>query len=81
MHQTEIIKFLQEKHQQFETEAYPFKNRFVLLITSYCGDNPECTNFRPCLDCLQMCNVAVLENNEITAICGYDYINNVKLKS
>lgn len=79
-YQSNRIRLLQEKAQQFEGETYPFKNRFVLLITSYCSDNPECTDFRPCLDCLQMCNVAVLENNEITAICGYDYINNVKLK-
>lgn len=36
----------------------PSKRR-VLLIASYCGgDNQECTEARPCSDCLRMCNVA-----------------------
>ena len=35
------------------------RKRRVLLIASYCGeDNPDCTEDRPCNDCLRMCNVA-----------------------
>lgn len=30
----------------------------MLLLASYCGgDNPSCTDERPCVDCLGMCNV------------------------
>lgn len=79
-HQLEKIEFLKKKNEQFIEEGYPFKNRFVLLIASYCGDNPECTDFRPCLDCLQMSNIGILEDGEVTAICGYDYIHDVKLE-
>ena len=75
----EKVKLLEKKKRQFDEEGYPFKNRFVLLITSYCGDNPECSVFKPCLDCLQMCNVGILEDGEITAICGYNYINPVRI--
>jgi hypothetical protein len=29
-----------------------------LLLASYCGDDdPDCTEARPCGDCLAMCNV------------------------
>mgnify|MGYP003545142240 CR=1 FL=1 len=73
--QLDNIKYLQNKKHQFDKEGYPFKNRFVLLITSYCIDNPKCSDFRPCLDCLQMCNVGILEDGKISAICGYDFIN------
>lgn len=75
----EIIKVLKKKSKQFQEKGYPFKNRFVLLITSYCSDNPQCTDFRPCLDCLQMCNIGILEDDHITAVCGYDYIKDLKL--
>lgn len=35
------------------------RKRRVLLLASYCGtDNPECTENKPCVDCLQMCNTA-----------------------
>jgi hypothetical protein len=33
-------------------------HREFLLLASYCGnDNDECTEQRPCPDCLDMCNV------------------------
>lgn len=32
----------------------------VLILASYCGgDNPSCSEARPCNDCLAMCNVAI----------------------
>lgn len=34
------------------------KPREFLLLASYCGDDtPGCTDARPCVDCLAMCNV------------------------
>lgn len=78
--QLEKIQLLNGKYEQFIEEGYPYENQIILLMASYCGDNPECTEFRPCLDCLQMSNIAILENGEVTAICGYDYIQNVKLE-
>jgi len=76
----EKIQLLKKKNEQFIKEGYPYENGFVLLMTSYCEDNPECTKFRPCLDCLQMSNIGILENGEVTAICGYDYVRDVKLE-
>lgn len=41
-----------------------FKNTRVLLLTSYCDeDGIECTNETPCVDCLAMCNVFVLNQD------------------
>lgn len=37
--------------------------RRVLLLTSYCGDESDCSERVPCHDCLLMCNVAVVEVN------------------
>lgn len=78
-HQLEQIALLKKKNDQFIEEGYPHKNQIILLMASYCGDDPECTEFRPCLDCLQMSNIGILENGQLTAICGYDYIQDVKL--
>lgn len=74
------LHLLEKKSNQFQEQGYPFKNKLVLLITSYCIDNPECTDYRPCLDCLQMCNIGILEDGNVTAVCGYDYIQDAKLK-
>lgn len=53
------------------------KDRRVLLMASYCGDNPDCTNDLPCLDCLKMSNVAT--TNVIKDIIGgYDYLIDTK---
>lgn len=78
--QFEKVQLLNEKNEQFYKEGYPYKNKIILLMASYCGDDPECTEFRPCLDCLQMSNIGILENGVVTAICGYDYIQDVKLE-
>ena len=39
----------------------------VLLLTSYCNINGCSENF-PCLDCLQMCNVAVVPKESVKVI-------------
>lgn len=44
----------------------------VLLLASYCGnDNPECSDACPCLDCLKMCNILIVETGE--NLGGWDY--------
>jgi len=46
----------------------------VLLMASYCGD---CTDRLPCEDCLKMCNIVLVEKENILSnnvICGYDFI-------
>lgn len=77
--ENERLNILKKKSEQFREVGYPFKDRLVLLMTSYCGDNPECTDYRPCLDCLKMCNIAILQEGEITTVCSYDFIQDVKL--
>lgn len=32
------------------------KGTKVTLLTSYCHDNDVCTDDKPCLECIQMCN-------------------------
>ena len=53
----------------------------VLLLTSYCGDkNSNCTNIKPCDECLKMCNIAFIEKSAISldnVICGFDFIKNI----
>lgn len=39
-------------------KSEPAFKREYLLLASYCGaDNDDCTETRPCFDCLAMCNV------------------------
>jgi hypothetical protein len=48
--------------------------RTVLLLASYCGgENDECTEELPCLDCLKMCNVVEIEGEITNNLGGYDY--------
>lgn len=45
--------------EAFDPSLLKPRKRLVLLLASYCGeDNPECTESKPCIDCLQMCNTA-----------------------
>lgn len=39
--------------------------RRFLLLTSYCHDNSKCSNEKPCLDCLSMCNTFLVSNDSI----------------
>lgn len=40
-------------------------NKKVLLLDSYCSDNEQCTNDKPCVDCLGMCNCFMIDDSEI----------------
>lgn len=48
----------------------------VLLLASYCGDgdknDPPCSEWRPCPDCLQQCNVAFADVLQVVG--GLDYL-------
>lgn len=53
-------------------------SRRVLLLCSYCGeDNPECSDDSPCVECLQMCNVAEVDG-EINVLGGLEYISSTR---
>lgn len=51
------------------------KKRPVLILASYC-DGPGCTDNHPCIECLQMCNVAevTIGLNDIVGQFGYEQI-------
>lgn len=54
--------------------TYPANGRRVSIIASYCGDDdPNCSNSRPCGDCLAMCNVAIAEGT-LNVLGGLDYV-------
>ncbi len=56
-----IARLVYTPPEVFNPDLLQPRKRRVLIITSYCGDdNPECTEDRPCNDCLRMCNVAVV---------------------
>lgn len=75
----EKVKLLDKKNKEFVEQGYPISNDIVLLLASYCTDNPECTDYRPCIDCLQMCNIAILENGKLDVVTGYEFIKDVKI--
>nr|BDD47652.1 hypothetical protein 1 [bacterium] len=56
--------------------------RPVLLLASYCGDdNPNCTDTKPCDECLKMCNIAFVEDKAIDinkVVCGFDFIEDYR---
>lgn len=55
----DIVRLLHMPPEAFNPDLLKPRKRRVLLIASYCvEDNPECTDDRPCSDCLRMCNVA-----------------------
>jgi hypothetical protein len=50
-------------------------HRRVLLLASYCGeDNPDCTASLPCQDCLAMCNVILVTDEEPEVLGGLEYL-------
>ena len=60
-----MAKYVLDKHQNF------------LVLASYCDQNPECSDEKPCKECLEMCNVAVIPGGtDINVLGGLDYINN-----
>lgn len=53
---------------------HPTGSRRVLILASYCGgENPECSDDYPCLDCLKMCNVATA-TGVFRILGGLDYL-------
>jgi len=63
---------IQKKFNKLDT----FKiGNYSLLLCSYCGsNNNECSDKLPCPECLEMCNVAKIENGGIKVIGGYKYL-------
>ena len=52
--------------------------RRVLLLCSYCGeDDANCTDEAPCVECLKMCNVAMV-SGDMEVLGGLDYLGRVK---
>ena len=56
--------------------------RPVLLLASYCGDEESnCTDTKPCNECLKMCNIAFIENDTIEldkVVCGFDFVEDYR---
>lgn len=52
------------------------KGTHVLLLASYCGgNNVDCTAKLPCINCLKMCNAAILkEDCPVDVLNGYKYM-------
>ena len=51
----------------------------VLLLASYCSDNKKCTENQPCPECLQMCNVCLIDSDVIgthSNLGGFEYSAN-----
>ena len=61
-HLNELLVKYWEKEAKMAREALRSKtNQRVLLLSSYCGDNPSCSDTYPCLNCLEMSNVVTAE--------------------
>jgi hypothetical protein len=60
-------------------QIYPAEKRPILILASYCGDDDQsCVDTRPCLDCLQMCNVALASGTvEVLGSFGKPYPNSI----
>lgn len=53
----------------------------MLLMASYCGDNPKCTDELPCEDCLEMSNIVLIPKEQVkieNIIAGYDFVNDCR---
>jgi hypothetical protein len=64
-------------YTKLDDNKYP-----ILLLASYCGgDNIECTEELPCIECLKMCNIAIIPKELVTGenvIGGYDFLVDAK---
>lgn len=45
----------------------------VLLLASYCDNDPSCTDDLPCLDCLKMCNIATMRGRPAENLGGWEF--------
>jgi len=53
----------------------------ILILASYCGDNPNCTEAKPCEECLKMCNIAFIDRDAIKidkVVCGFDFLEDYR---
>ena len=46
------------------------KKNIVLLLTSYCEANEDCTDRNPCMFCLPMCNIFELTEDATGTLTG-----------
>lgn len=62
--------------EQWDPSLLGSKVRKVLLLTSYCedDDNPTCTDEFPCVECLQMCNVVLVEISMEHVVGSFAYL-------
>jgi hypothetical protein len=55
----EINRLVHMPPEAFNPDLLKPRKRRVLLLASYCEtDDPDCSEERPCNECLRMCNVA-----------------------
>lgn len=48
----------------------------ILILASYCGgEDPRCSDTHPCLDCLQMSNIAWAEVSNLTVVGGWEEVD------
>ncbi len=54
----------------------------ILLLASYCGgDNPECSDNHPCIECLKMSNVAWATVADLNVVGGWESTNGSDVES
>ena len=57
--------------------VYTVRDKRMLVLASYCGgENPNCSDERPCNLCLADCNVALVRG-QIKVLGGLDYIQSL----
>lgn len=82
---TEVEKIIKQGQKNAVEKLHLFSVngslRPVLLLDSYCGDNPKCTDTNPCETCIGMCNIAFIDKDAIKSdkvICGRDFIEDYR---
>lgn len=50
-----------------------WKRDYVLLLASYC-DKDECSDHAPCLECLKICNIALVDRKNKKVFGGYKFM-------
>jgi len=66
--QTEIL-------EKIDTLSKDSTLRPVLILASYCTDNPNCTDEHPCDECLGFCNVAFVKKDDISnVVCSLNFV-------
>jgi hypothetical protein len=81
---SEIKKIIKREQKNALEKLHSFNDNVnfmpVLILASYCGDeNPNCTDIKPCDECLKMCNIAFIERKAIDinkVVCSLNFIEN-----